>query len=120
MKNIYVFGNEYLEFDNFAKEIANEIKGKANFIHCRTPDFLLDVDEEEITILDVVKGIKKTTIIKDISRIKANKLLSLHDFDLGYFLKLMKEMGTELKVSIIGIPQSGDTKKIAKQVEACI
>lgn len=119
MKKIYVFGNEYLEEDKLAKEVSRHIEG-CKVVHCRSPDELLEAEEDEILILDVVKDIKKPIIIDDFSKIKTRNMLSLHDFDLGYFLKLMKEMGINKKIKIIGIPSKGDIKGIAKEVEACI
>src|SRR3989344_2623653 len=119
MKNLYVFGNEYLEYDKFAREIAKQIKN-VNIINCRSPDELLEINDNEILILDVVKDIKKTIIINNISQIKTRKLMSLHDFDLGFFLSLMKELGINKKIKIIGIPENGDIKEIADGVKACI
>ena len=119
MKNLYVFGNEYLEYDKFAREIAKQIKN-VNIINCRSPDELLEINDNEILILDVVKDIKKTIVISDVSQIKTRRLMSLHDFDLGFFLNLMKELGINKKIKIIGIPENGDIKEIADGVKACI
>ena len=46
--------------------------------------------------------------------------MSLHDFDLGFFLSLMKELGINKKIKIIGIPENGNIKEIADGVKACI
>ncbi len=116
LKHLYVFGNEYLESDSFAKEMAEELKEKARITSCTTPDLLLDAEEEEIIILDVIKNVKETTVITDAAQLKINKLVSMHDFDLAYFLELMKQLGMAKKIKIIGIPESGDKKKIVKEI----
>jgi len=116
LKHLYVFGNEYLESDSFAKEMAEELKEKARITICTTPDLLLDAEEEEIIILDVIKNVKETTVITDAAQLKINKLVSMHDFDLAYFLELMKQLGMAKKIKIIGIPESGDKKKIVKEI----
>ena len=92
MKTLYVFGNEFLEDDKLAGIVSKDSKGKFHIEHCRSPDDLLDA-EGDILILDVVKGIKEPVMIENISKIKSRNLMSLHDFDLGFFLKLMKGMG---------------------------
>jgi len=116
VKKIYVFGNEYLEEDKLSCEVSRHLEGYKT-IHCRSPDELLEAEEDEILILDVVKNIKEPIVIKDINKIKTNNMLSLHDFDVGYFLKLIREMGMNKKIKIIGIPPQGNIKEIAKKVE---
>src|SRR3989344_2862480 len=100
---LHVFGNEYLKEDSFAREVAEYVD--AEIVSCRSPDELLDA-EGPVRILDVVK---------DDESVKAQEMLSLHDFDLGFFLKLMKEMGMEKEIKIIGIPQRGNPQSIAKE-----
>ena len=112
VKKLYVFGNEYLENDSFAGKIASQLQNKLDdvetisIIRCTSPDDLLDADDD-ITILDVVKNIKEPILITDISKLKINNMVSLHDFDLAYFLNLMKELDMNKNIRIIGIPMRG-------------
>ena len=110
---ILVFGNEFLEQDSMAKRLADEI-GSDKFVKCDRVEDILKYDD--FIIMDVVEGIDKVMIIDDVNKLKANKLVSLHDFDLGFFLKLLKETGKLDKVKIIGIPQKGNLQEIKKQV----
>ncbi|MFH1316221.1 MAG: hypothetical protein ABII01_01765 [Candidatus Woesearchaeota archaeon] len=119
MKDLYVFGNEHLEFDSFATKVAERFDN-VNIIKCHSPDMLLNIDQEKLTILDVVKNIKNPLIIEDVSQIRASHIMSLHDFDLGFFLNLLKEVGMEKKVRIIGVPPEGDPAKIAEKVQKWI
>jgi len=114
MKKLYVFGNEYLENDSFAGKVARQLQD-VELVYCRSPDDLLDA-EEDVMILDVVKNITAPIIIDDISKLKVNNIISLHDFDLGYFLNLMRELDMDKNVKIIGVPMNGDDKKIAEKV----
>ena len=143
VKKIYVFGNEYLEFDSFAGKVAEKLKNDFNIVHCRSPDDLIDVNdvvchsgagkqccgkgigaaggensekETEMIILDVVKDIKEPIIITDPKQLKTRNILSLHDFDLAFFLNLIRELGEGKKIKIIGVPQKGDVEEIVKKV----
>lgn len=119
MKKIYCFGNPDLVEDSYALELAdelgkdkslNKINKKLNqtfeFIKCTPPDFLLSINEKEIIIIDVVKGISKVEIIKDIDKLKETKTSTMHDFDLCTVLKLLKETGKLKNLTIIGVPQN--------------
>jgi hypothetical protein len=118
MKNIYVFGNEYLHEDRISREISNYLK--CGIVHCRSPEDLLEANDGEVLILDVVKNIKDPVIITSSKQIKTRKMLSLHDFDLGFFLNLMERMGINRKIRIIGVPSEGNAQELAKKVEKMI
>ncbi len=120
VKSIYVFGNEYLAEDSFARKISERLAKNFHIIHSRSPDDLLDAAEDEIIILDVVKGIDEPVVITDIKQLKTRNIVSLHDFDLGFFLNLLKELGMDKKFKIIGIPQKGDMADIAKRVRSYV
>jgi Ni,Fe-hydrogenase maturation factor len=104
---VFVFGNEYIEQDKAAKSLMpllQERFDKIDFIPCTTPEQLLEAGEDTIRILDVVKGIEKPIIIENVEQLKTNKLISLHDFDVAFFLNLMKELGIQKNIKILGIP----------------
>ena len=104
--NILCFGNEHIKEDALAINIANTQKFKGfELIKCHTPDVITEIKQDPLIILDVVKGIKKITIIKDMEQLKEHKISTLHDFDLGFYLKLAKKMKYINKVLIIGLPQ---------------
>lgn len=106
---IYCFGNEFLENDSLAKNIVDSIDIEdVEFIKCDDPSEILL--EEEIIILDVAEGIEDVMLIEDIDQLKNSSITSLHDFDLSFFLKLMKRIDQLKKVKIIAIPMKGDVK----------
>jgi len=117
MTTVLCFGNEFLKEDSLAKEIADEIKVKdVSFVKCDSLNNIIECKDKDIFILDVVEDINKVIQIKDINQLKENKLFSLHDFDLGFFLKLMKTMGKIKNINIIGIPQKGKKEAIKKEI----
>ena len=129
MLYLLVFGNPYLKEDSLAVRIADlliedKIKG-VEIIKCISPDELLNYFDKRFVILDVVKDARDVVVIDDIDRLQAGKIVSLHDFDLGFFLKLMKETGKMDKVTIIGVPQNagkaelkGIKEKVKKVLES--
>jgi len=114
---ILVFGNPLIEEDNLAVKIGKVLKKDFNVFFVEKVEELLNYQNEKIIILDVVKNIKEITIINDIDQLKEPNLVSLHDFDLGFFLKLLKELNMIEKIKIIGLPQNMDEKKALKEVK---
>jgi len=115
--NIYCFGNEFLEQDFLAMQIADELSiDRINFVKCDSPEQLLQDTSEELIILDVVEGIDKPILITDLNQLRNADIFSLHDLDLSFFLKLMKETGHIKEIKIIGIPMNGNKSKIKREI----
>lgn len=125
---VLCFGNEFFGKDKIAKEIAEEIKiPGVEFIKCDTPEkffftnfFNKNKNYKNLFILDVAKNIKKVTLIEDLNKIKNIKSITLHDFDLSFFLKLKKELEKDFKIKIICIPMKGNKKKIIGEIKKII
>jgi len=120
MSKIFCFGNEFIKDDALGKEIADMlIKEGVDVVKCNYPDELIEWngDLSEIVIVDVVKGINEVMIIEDLEMLKERTLNSAHDFDLGTFLLIMKEMGEIKKVKIIGLPINGDKERVFEKVK---
>jgi len=117
MNKILVFGNPYLKEDNMAIRVARKLDIKNFFmVKCSNPDDLLNHDLVTSVILDVAKGIEQVTLFDDVDSLEFSVIFSLHDFDLSYFLKLLKETGKLEKVNIIGIPQVYDEESAVAEV----
>ena len=121
-KKVYIAGNPYLNDDNISHAIARilSLEHDIKTIPLLSPDDILLINEEDITIIDVVKGITEPIHITDASTLKTRHLMSLHDFDFGYFLNMMNELGIGKRLNIIGIPQNGDITAISGQVKEWI
>lgn len=106
----FAFGSES---EKQAWEIVEKIKNDFTELDFVKSESVADIFEEknDLLILDVVKGLKKPEFIP-VDRIKERNIFTLHDFDLGFFLKLMKEAGKIGNVHIIGVPESFDEKHI--------
>jgi len=118
MKKILVFGNPYLKEDNLAVKVGESLALEgARVEHCSKPDDLLNHDLKDSIILDVAKGIDKVDVFDDLDSLEFSVIFSLHDFDLSFFLKVLKEAGKVEEVRIIGIPQEYDKDKAVKEVK---
>jgi Ni,Fe-hydrogenase maturation factor len=120
MMHILCFGNPYLKDDSLAIQIADHFAANPvkdiEFIKCVAPDEVLNYIGKDFCILDVVKDLKEPRLFDNIDQLVANNLVSLHDFDLGFFLKLMKETGRIDKVRIIGIPMDATVAEVKEKV----
>ena len=115
---VFCFGNEFVKEDSLAKRIADELKIEGvEFVKCEsTAEF---IRQEGKIILDVVAGLEEPRML-NVDDLVEPKMCSLHDFDLGYELKLLKEMGELGEVKIIGIPMKGDKEKIKEKIISLI
>jgi Ni,Fe-hydrogenase maturation factor len=118
-KYVLVFGNTDIKEDSLAKEIAGELSKEIKdikFIDCNKPDDVLEYINSDFFILDVVKRLDSVKLFLNIDDFSGTRSVTLHDFDLSTFLKILKETGDLKSVKIIGIPQFGDKEKIKNDV----
>ena len=132
MTKIYCFGNPDLKEDKIALELADEFNNDVElkvkgfeFVKATNPDFFLNEDfgnsernlgnNKEIIIIDAVKGIENIKIINNLDELKTTKTTTVHDFDLGNTLKLLKELGKIKQVTIVGLPYGKELKKFDKE-----
>jgi Ni,Fe-hydrogenase maturation factor len=116
-KTIYVFGNPLVKEDSMPLKLIDKLRRKFPSLQFKEFDTVEDLDlENELNIIDTVKGIKKVELIEDIDKIITDKIYSMHDFDLGYNLKLLKKMKMIDKVRIFGIPSNMKEKEAMKEL----
>lgn len=115
---ILVFGNPLVDEDSLPLRLIPDLKKKFPEIEFKEFDSVEELQNEgrNLTIIDTVKGIDKVQIIDDIESFELNKIYSLHDFDLGYNLKLMKKAGMIDSVIILGTPIQKDEQRIFKEL----
>ncbi|MFH1240136.1 MAG: hypothetical protein V1672_02870 [Candidatus Diapherotrites archaeon] len=122
MKTILVFGNPLVTEDALALKIADklstrpEVNEKFRFIKTDSLDNLEEYGEN-LLILDVAANIKKVEIITDLKMLEQNKIYSMHDFDLGFNLKLLKKLGKIKSVKIIAIPMNYSEKQALTEIK---
>ncbi len=81
------------------------------------PNENLEKEGRDLVIIDSVEGIDKVVLITDIDAIKTQKIYTMHDFDLGYSLKLLKKIGMLDSVMIFGVPMKISEDDALKQLK---
>lgn len=110
---VYVFGNKDVSEDSVAFKVAETLKGKIKgieFIPVSPNQDLPFANKKHVVLLDAVEGIKKVTVVDEqsLDRIISIRSTTVHDYDLGFQLKYLKKLGKIQKVTIIGLPQTGE------------
>lgn len=119
---VLVFGNPILRQDSLPIKIIDKLREKFGWIEFKEfdPNENLEKEGKELNIVDVVEGIDKVVLITDIDSIKTSKVYSMHDFDLGYNLKLLKKLHYIDNVKIFGVPMKIKEKDAIEQLEPLI
>ncbi|MBI4090821.1 MAG: hypothetical protein HY422_02250 [Candidatus Komeilibacteria bacterium] len=103
---VSVFGNPDLPMDAMPIALLPELRKQfpdIEFIH-QDPNEECRPLGDTWYIIDAVKGIDKVRLITEMDIIKVSKRLSMHDYDLGMHLTLLKKIYPQLKLRIIGVP----------------
>ena len=117
---ILVFGNPLVKEDALPLELLPDLRKEFPSVEFAEFDAAEDLEKEVqdggLLIIDSVKGLKKVALVTDIDSIAENKIYTMHDFDLGMTLKLLKKMGMLESVKIFGVPMGGEKKKALKEL----
>ncbi|MEE9323452.1 MAG: hypothetical protein V3U72_02810 [Candidatus Aenigmarchaeota archaeon] len=121
-KTILCFGS-YNEGDTLAFEIYDSLKGCVdgkNLVKCKSPFELAEhMEREDVIILDVVKGIKEIRVFDSLEEFKKTQTVTLHDLDLGFFLKILENV-KDAKFRIIGIPFGKNKEEVLGDIRNII
>ncbi len=110
MKTIYIFGNILLDFDNTPIKLIPELQKEfpdINFVH-QDPNENIHPENKKLFIIDTIEGIDEVKLLDDINKIELSPSCSMHDFDLGFNLKLLQKIGLLNSVLIFGVPMKPD------------
>lgn len=117
---IYVLGNPSFEQDSLPVKLLPKLQAQLpqfEFIHLDPTENL--PEQEHLILIDTILEINEVKILteKDIEKIQNSPTYSLHDFDLGFQLKLMKKLNKIKEFTIIGIPEKGKEYEIIEQIK---
>ncbi len=119
---VLVFGNALLKNDSIQIRLLPELRAEFPCIEFKEcdPNDNLENEGKELNILDCAKGISKVVLLNDIDNIETQKIYGMHDFDLGYSLKLMKKLGYLDKLNLFCVPTNMHRSTALKQLKALI
>ncbi|KHO45386.1 MAG: hypothetical protein QS98_C0011G0081 [archaeon GW2011_AR3] len=118
MKYVLCFGNPYVKDDSLAQQTAKRLKlDGIEMVSCNSPEEIMFYMDKDFAILDVATGIKEAQVISDLAQLESSKMVSLHDFDLAFFLKLLKKLNTKSKVRLIAVPAKYPMDKLEKRLK---
>lgn len=102
---IYIFGNPDLEFDSLPLRILPKLKKDFPNIRFEIKDPNEDWEIPSLLIImDTVIGIERIEIFNDLGVFTQSPRVSVHDFDLGTYLRYLKKLGKLETIKIIGVP----------------
>ncbi len=102
--------------DRAAIEAVARIKKRLpgmKFVHCASPEEILLYKNQDIIIMDAAKGIDVPREI-GLNEIRSTRIAGLHDFDLGFFLKLLEKTGKIPSLKIVAVPQRKRDDELVK------
>jgi Ni,Fe-hydrogenase maturation factor len=122
ISKIYIAGNLLVDEDSLPLQMLPHLERKFNKIEFEEydPTENLPENNDPLIIIDTVKGLDSPRVFENINDFITGRTYSLHDFDLGWQLKLYKKLKMTGKVIIIGVPEKGDLKKITDEVTGII
>ena len=119
MPRILVFGNPLVEEDALPLKLLSRLQKafpEIEFVEF-DPAENLESEGPELLIIDTVHGIAGVSVFDNVDSFQKTKPFSLHDFDLGMTLRLMKKMGTLSKIKIFGVPACYNEKKAFEELK---
>lgn len=115
---IYLIGNPLVNEDNLPLRLKPDLEAafpKVEFIEADPNENFLP--EDNSIIIDTVHGLKEVTIFNSLDDFADHPLISPHDYDLFFHLKLLIKLGKVKKLTLIGIPQGHSLFQILSKVK---
>lgn len=101
---VFVFGNPDLPEDSLPIRLLPKLKEKVPDIDFQIKDPNEDWNiPDEMILIDTVTGIDRVTVFSDLDRFMNAPRLTMHDFDLGSYLKYLEKLGKLKNIQIIGV-----------------
>lgn len=118
---VFVFGNPDLKEDALPFRLLPQLRRQFPNIRfeVRDPNEEWDVPTEFIAI-DTVVGLTQVRVFDDLDAFANAPRLTLHDYDIGTHLKLLRKLGKLKTIEIIGLPPTLPETEALEAVSAIL
>jgi len=117
---VSVFGNPDLKEDSLAVKLVPELKIEFPGVEFKVEDPVEGLKPPKNglwVILDVAEGVDKIRVFEDIDKLVDERRVSLHDYDVGMELKLLKKLGKIKKLKIVAVPMEMKKSRALKEIK---
>ncbi len=117
-----VFGNPMVHIDSMPLKLIGRLRKEFPEIEFKEfdPNENLESEGRNLSIIDTIEGIDRVVSITDIDAIQTQRVYSMHDFDLGHALKILKKLNYLDSVKIFGIPMKISERDAFNQLTSLI
>jgi hypothetical protein len=116
---VSVFGNPDLKEDSLVVGLVPELRKKFPGVEFRVEDPVegLKPPKDGLwVILDVAEGIDRVRVFEKVDKLVEERGVSLHDYEVGMELKLLKKLGKIKDLKIIAVPMGMEEEKVLKEM----
>lgn len=118
---IICLGNEMVDEDSLGPYLAGKLKNPG-IRHVRTVDEFERACEENdsLIVIDTAEGIEEITVLEGPESLQNSPIATLHDYDIGFSIRLMQKLGTLPNIRIIAVPKGMDRKQASAEIPGLI
>lgn len=114
---IYCFGNPIVAGDTTAVDLIPILRKAFPTVSVEHMDPSENfMPEDSSVLIDTVEGISVAQIFSDIDAFVVTKRVSVHDYDLGLHLQLLKKLHALPEIHIIAIPRYATVHQVQSTV----
>jgi hypothetical protein len=109
---IYLVGNILVDKDSLPIKLKNSLAAVyPDFEFIETDPTENFIPEEGSVVIDTILGLSTIKIFDSLDEFIGHRMISPHDYDLGFHLQLLFKLKKINKIRIIGIPDNQDYDK---------
>jgi hypothetical protein len=73
-----------------------------------------------LVLIDAVEGISRVALVSDADAFSLPPRVTVHEYDLALHLRLLQKLGRLRKLTVIGVPMTGNRQRIFSDLAAAL